>query len=385
MQIIKKYWIGLVAAFLLGGAGILIYQTLHPKTLSENLVEGTGRIDGDLINLNTKYPGRVEKISVDDGVIVKKGIVVAVLSSKEQKVQQAQVEAQIEAQKKRLKAKEIEAEISERTIPLSAKTAKEQLKSAQAQLTVLQKNIHLQENVFAQAKRDFERSALLYKSKSIDTHTYELAKLKIDTEKDRLEALQAQLVQAQTTIQMAKIGLKKAEAFQKQLLAIQENIAGLKDGIKALKASRAQAKALIDEMTLKSPIDGYTVEKIANGGEVIGAGMPVATLIDPHSLYLKIFVDTLQNGKIKLGDKAVIFLDAYPDRPIEAKVVSIAQQAEFTPKEVSVRSDRIQRVYAVHLKPLKIDPLLKLGIPAIGVVSIDAKGLPTSMDEIPVL
>lgn len=385
MQMIKKYWIGLVAALLLAGAGILIYQTLHPKTLPENLVEGTGRIDGDLTNLNTKYPGRVKSITVDDGMIVTKGMVVAVFSSKEMQAQKEQVQAQIQAQKKLLKAKEIEAGISEKTIPLSMETAKEQLDSTQAQLTVLQKNIYLQENVFAQAKRDFERSALLYKSKSIDTHTYELGKLKVDTEKDRLEALQAELDQAQTAIQIAKTGLKKAEASQKQLLAIQENIAGLKDGIKALEASRARVQAMIDEMTLTSPIDGYTVEKIANVGEVIGAGMPVATLIDPHSLYLKIFVDTLQNGKIKLGDKAVIFLDAYPDRPIEATVVSIAQQAEFTPKEVSVRSDRIQRVYAVHLKPLKIDPLLKLGIPAIGVVSIDEKGLPTSMDEIPVL
>jgi HlyD family secretion protein len=113
--------------------------------------------------------------------------------------------------------------------------------------------------------------------------------------------------------------------------------------------------------------------------------MPVATLIDPRSLYLKIFVDTMENGKIKIGDKAVIFLDAYPDRPIEAKVVRIAQKAEFTPKEVSVRSDRIQRVFAVHLKPLKVDPLLKLGIPAIGVISTDGKGLPHSLDEIPVL
>jgi HlyD family secretion protein len=122
---------------------------------------------------------------------------------------------------------------------------------------------------------------------------------------------------------------------------------------------------------------------LAQGNDL--AGMPVATLIDPRSLYLKIFVDTMQNGKIKVGDKAVIFLDAWPNRPIEAKVVRIAQKAEFTPKEVSVRSDRIQRVFAVHLKPIEPDPLLKLGIPAIGVVSLDGEGLPSSLNEIPVL
>ena len=113
--------------------------------------------------------------------------------------------------------------------------------------------------------------------------------------------------------------------------------------------------------------------------------MPVATLLDPHTLYLKIFIDTIENGKIELGDKAVIFLDAWPNRPIEAKVVRIAQKAEFTPKEVSVRSDRIQRVYAVHIKPLKPDPLLKLGLPATGVISLDGRGLPRSLRELPPL
>ncbi len=98
---------------------MLIYQTLHPKALPENLVKGTGRINGDLTNLNTKYPGRVKSITVDDGIIVTKGMVVAVLSSKEQQVQKVQVEAQ----RKILKAKQIEVQIAEETIPLAIEKA----------------------------------------------------------------------------------------------------------------------------------------------------------------------------------------------------------------------------------------------------------------------
>ena len=93
----------------------------------------------------------------------------------------------------------------------------------------------------------------------------------------------------------------------------------------------------------------------------------------------------VENGKIHVGDDAVIFLDANAKRPIAAKVIRIAQNAEFTPKEVSVRSDRIQRVYAVYLKPLHVDPLLKLGIPAIGIISLDGGDLPKSLDDIPAL
>lgn len=366
-------------------AGMMIYAKLHPKHLPENLVQGTGRIDGDLINLNTKYPGRILEITVDDGILVKRGMTVVQLDSGEQEARKVQIEAEIEAQRKMLKARKIEAEIAEVTLPLAVKKAEAQLSSVQAMIQALKKSISAQKSLFEQAERDYERSHFLFENKSIDKHTLELSKLKKDMEGDKLDMLKAQLSEANEKIKIVQAELKEAEISQKKLLSVQAEIAGFEAGIKALEASKVQVEEMLRELTIRSPIDGYTVEKIANKGEVVGAGMSVATLMDPHSLYLKIFVDTMQNGKIKLGDKAVIFLDAYPDRPMEARVVSIAQKAEFTPKEVSVRSDRIQRVYAVHLKPMKVDPLLKLGIPAIGVISMDGKDLPNTLNALPVL
>ncbi len=385
MQVLKKYWLAVVIAVLLVVAGGMIYKKLHPKTLPANLVEGTGRMDGDLINLNAKYAGRLDKIFVDDGVHVSKGMVVGILKSKELEAQKAGLEAQIQAKKQQLVAQKIEEKIAQTTIPLLLKKAKAQLVSAKATQKALEENILIQKDVVAQAKRDFQRAKKLYKNKSIDKHKFELAKLKKETENKKFSALQQELEKVKATVKLAHIGVSDAEASQQKLLAIHASIDALHDAIKALKASKEQIEAMIQEMTLRSPIDGITVEKIANEGEVIAPGMPIATLLDPHSLYLKIFVDTIENGKIKVGDKAVIFLDAYPNKPIKAEVVRIAQKAEFTPKEVSVRSDRIQRVFAVHLKPLKIDPLLKLGIPAVGVVSLDGKGLPNSLNDIPVL
>jgi HlyD family secretion protein len=158
----------------------------------------------------------------------------------------------------------------------------------------------------------------------------------------------------------------------------------LSNVILALKSQRNEIQAVIDKLTIKSPIDGYIVDKIANIGEVLGAGMSVATAIDPRNLYLKMYVDEVNNGKIKIGDRAVIFLDAYPNKPIPAQVIKIATKAEFTPKEVEVREDRIERVYEVDIKPIKPNPLIKFGLPGIGVISIGGK-LPNSLDELPKL
>ena len=371
MQLIKKYWVGGALLILVVIAAIMIYERLHPKTLPANLIAGTGCIDGDLVNLSTKYPGRLVAMKTDDGMPVHRGMVIARIGSQEQR-------AQLEAITKQIDAKRVELKIESETTPQLLDKAQAALRARESQLRELERNIASQRALVAQDSRDLNRTQALYDRKLIAKEQLEKMQLKYTADKNSLDALLQKSAQLQEAVTIARSDLADARAAQRKLQA-------LRDGIAVLEAQKARIAAMIGEMTLRSPLDGFTVEKIANVGEVIGAGMPVATLIDPRSLYLKIFVDTLQNGKIKLGDKAVIFLDAMPDRPIPARVVRIAQKAEFTPKEVSVRSDRIQRVFAVHLKPLKPDPLLKLGIPAVGVISLDGKGLPKSLDEIPPL
>lgn len=383
MNLLRKYWLGLVMAALAAVAGWMIYIKLHPKILPPNLIEGVGHIDGDLVRLNAKYPGRLLRVDVEDGVPVKKDQVIARLGSREYEAQKEAIEKEIAAKRKELAARKTELQIAKTTTPQMLKKAEDAVRVKGAQIAELQKNIDAQADVVAQDRRDLQRMENLYKKRLIQKEALEKSRLKYRVDRHRLDALRKKMTQAKEALAIAQSDLADARAAQRRIEVLQEGIDALIEEVGAMEAKKAEIEAVLDEMTLRSPLNGFTVEKIAYAGEVVGAGMPVATLIDPRSLYLKIFVDTLENGKIKLHDKAVIFLDAYPDRPIEAEVVRIAQKAEFTPKEVNVRSDRIQRVYAVHLKPLKVDPLLKLGLPAIGVISIDGKGLPRSLSELP--
>lgn len=384
-ELFKRYWIGFLALGLILLSIYFIYQKLHPKKLPSYLVVGSGHIDGDLINLNTKYPGRVEKITIDDGDRIKKGMLIAKLKSKEHEAKKEQIQKAIDAQKKLLQAKNIELNITKSTLFQKLQKAKYALNSAKDSLKAFEKNIDIQKDAVDQAKRDFERFQNLYKRKLIEKRKLELAKLKFKAEHDKLLAMKEKEKSLKEAVKVAKSNLEDAKTIQKKVDALKETIAALKFKIESLNKSKKEVEAVLNEMSIYSPIDGFVVEKVANTGEVLGAGMSIATLINPKSLYLKIFVDTIKNGKIKIGDRAVIFLDSFPNQPIEAKVVRIAQKAEFTPKEVSVRSDRIQRVYAVHIKPLNPNPLLKLGLPAIGIISTNGKNLPKSLNEIPSL
>lgn len=382
-QIVQKYWLGAVVAALFSIAAVFIYMKLHTKELPDNLVQGTGRIDGDLINVNVKYPGRIASIEISEGEPLKKGAVIAIIESAEQKAQKEQIDAQVEAQTQQLAARKIELLMAQKTIPESLVKAKANISIKNAQRDELDQMIDAQTYAMYQDERDVGRMQNLYDNRLIEKRQLEMATLKLQSSRDQRSSLMHKREQLDRAIDISRSDQVEASAAQQKIGALREGIKASESGIKALKASQSQAEAVLSEMQLHSPIDGFVMEKIANNGEVIGSGMPVATLIDPKSLYLKIFVDTLQNGKIKIGDVAVIFLDGAPDRAIAAKVVRIEQKAEFTPKEVSVASDRIQRVFAVHLKPLKVDPMLKLGIPAVGIISLDKKGLPSSLREVP--
>ncbi|MCD6197140.1 MAG: HlyD family efflux transporter periplasmic adaptor subunit [Deltaproteobacteria bacterium] len=376
----RNYIIGTIIVFLILLSGFFIYQKLYPTQLPPNLIAGTGRIDGDIIALNTKYTGRIKTILIEEGQSVHKGNTIAILQSDELKAKLESLEEGVRSSQKGLEALQKDYEIAKVSIPLAIEKAKSGVDIAIAQKEQLLRSIDNLNLVIIQDKRDFARAKRLSEKDLIAKHAFELDRLKLDNDINELESLRQGLSQTDDKINVSRTDLKIAQNQLKKLDALKANIGAAQNQTASLEANKREISAIIKELTIISPIDGVVIEKVAQTGEVLAPGMVVATLIDPDELYLKMFVDTLENGKIKLKDKAVIFLDSFPDMPIQARVIRIGQRAEFTPKEVSVKSDRIQRMYAVHLKPVTPNSHLKLGIPAIGVISRDGKGLPESSE-----
>ncbi len=379
----KKYGMYLILLLLFVGAVSMIYVKLNPQSLPKNLVAGTGKMDGDIIALNTKYPARVKSINVHEGDLVHKGEVIAVLDSAEFEAKKAAVAAEIAAAKSQRDALREEYLMTKEALPVDVLKAQNGVLISKSKKRALQDTLQTLREVAKQKKRDLKRVETLYDKKLIAKQKLEYAKLAYADAKNKLASLKQQLQALNQNMEIANHLLKEANIQLKKIQLLKAKLDAATKEIKALQEKKRVVEIAMDDLTIKSPINGVVLEKVANVGEVIGAGMVVVTLIDPNSLYLKMFVDTMENGKIHLGDKGVIFLDANPDKAIEAEVVRVAAQAEFTPKEVSVRSDRIQRVYALHLKPLHAVKNLKLGLPAVGVITTNGKGLPKSLDDIP--
>jgi HlyD family secretion protein len=129
---------------------------------------------------------------------------------------------------------------------------------------------------------------------------------------------------------------------------------------------------------LVAPRDGRVQYRLANLGEVLGAGGKVFTMLDTGSVYMDVFLPTADAGRAVVGSDARILLDALPDRPIPATVAFGDPQAQFTPKAVETKSERDKLMFRIRVR---VDPELlrqhadkvRTGLPGIAYVRLDPK------------
>ncbi len=365
-----------IAGVLLLLASAAILNALYHPQLPANLIAQAGRIDGNLIVLNAKYPGRLTALNVDEGDRVEANATVAQLDARETKAKIRAADANIKALESRLEADRLAYTIAKAALPSQYRSAVENIEVAEAALRAADEQIRRQSLVVAQQQKDLERSESLLQQKLIKPHDVELARLSFDSETQLLKTLQQQQKQASQHVLIAKEQTKSAKADITKIEMAAAQVAADRAQVDAAVAARDELRLVKEAFTVKAVRPGVVIDRIAQPGEMIPAGGGIVSMIDPDTLYLKLYIDTVQNGKVAVGDKALIYLDGAPDRPIKAEVVRISAQAEFTPKDVNVKSDRIQRMYAVRLRPLEPVPQIKLGLPAIGVISTDGNGLP---------
>ena len=133
-------------------------------------------------------------------------------------------------------------------------------------------------------------------------------------------------------------------------------------------ASRAVARANAADTRIVAPFAGTVLKRLVERGEMVAPGTPLVTLVDLGRLHAKVYVAEAELGKVKLGDAARVWTDAVPGRAFAARVVEVAQQAEFTPRDVHTRDERTKLVFAVKLAIDNPDGVLKPGMPVDGQI-----------------
>jgi len=136
------------------------------------------------------------------------------------------------------------------------------------------------------------------------------------------------------------------------------------------KAAVDSANIQIDNATVKAPIDGTVLVKAVEKGELVSAGSTIVSLGDIARLELKVYVSEKEYGRIKLGDKANISVDSYPKERFHGSVKYISSQAEFTPKSIQTKDERVNQMFEIKIDIPNPEMKLKPGMPADAEIKI---------------
>jgi len=348
MNPIHKKWLiraVLVAAAMAaaGAVGADAWKAMRATGPGAGFVSGNGRIEATEIDVATKLGGRVQEILVSEGDFVSAG----------QTLAHMQVRT-LEAQRDEALARQRQAVTG--------------IASAQAQVTVRESDLHAALALVAQ--RESELDAAQRRLARSETLAQDGASSEQERDDDRARVRGVQAAVIATRAQVA--------AAQAAIAAARTQVDGARATVTAAEASVARIKADIDDSTLAAPRDGRVQYRIAQPGEVLGAGGKVLNLVDLGEVHMTFFVPETSAGQLALGSEVRIVLDAAPQYVIPAKVSFVASTAQFTPKTVETASERQKLMFRVkaqidrallqkHLKQVKT------GLPGVAWLKLDAQ------------
>lgn len=184
-------------------------------------------------------------------------------------------------------------------------------------------------------------------------------------EKQRVERLLAD--SAATTQQFDEIS-GQLELVEREIAATRDKLESANRGIlaeiKGLEIQIDQINLQLDKSVITNPIEGTVLQKFSEAGEITGFGKPLYKIAPLKQLYLRAYVSGSQLPSVKIGQEVNVGIDnGMGDiRTMPGVVTWISSKAEFTPKVVQTREERVSLVYAIKVK-VENDGSLKIGMP----------------------
>jgi HlyD family secretion protein len=303
----------LLSVLALIAVGVRQWREGKESELPEGLSSGNGRIEAEEVDVATGYPGRITRIHVDEGGMVRAGETLAEMDTAELDSQLAQAQALVEE-------------------------AKEGVNEATAMIAQRESELKL-------AEQELQRALLLVEKGSVSRRTVD---------------------QRQGGKEMALAGVNAAKA----------HLETTRKAVAAAVASAQQIKTRIDDCFLKAPVGGRVLYRLAEEGEVLGAGGKVLTLLDLSHVYMEIFLPAQDAARLAIGSEARIVLDAFPGFALPAVVEFVSPEAQFTPKQVETLSEREKLMFRVKLqvpRELVMENIskVKTGVRGVGYVRTD--------------
>jgi multidrug resistance efflux pump len=141
--------------------------------------------------------------------------------------------------------------------------------------------------------------------------------------------------------------------------------------VEQARAALAKLAVQRDKQTISAPVGGVVLEVNAHEGELAIPGGTMLTLGDLDHVNLTVYVPEDKLGQVKIGQSVAVSVDSFPGQTFEGTVVRIANEAEFTPRNVQTKEERVNMVFAVEVRIPNSDHALKPGLPADAVLATE--------------
>ncbi len=344
--------------FILGGLLILAVSLSMVsqwwRALPDGLLLASGRIEGDEIVIAPKIAGRVVSVLKDRGDQVVAGELLARLSSDQIQAQLDRARDQERYWRDRVQQAEIDLDYTARQVPTD-------IAAGEARVATAKARIQEAEALLTRNHQDFQRYQSLFQRQVVPQQKLDDATANFQAAGANKAALTRELAQAQAQLSKVQLLPRTVALKRTELQAVQASLA-------AAQAAVREAEANLNDTAIYCPAGGVILTREIEPGEVVNPGTPLFTIVDLNQLYLKVFINEPDIGKIRLGQEARIYVDAFPDRPFPAKVSRVSPRAEFTPKFVETREERVKLVFAVELRADNVQGFLKPGMPGEGLL-----------------
>ena len=288
------------------GLLLTVLLTLGAPGLSgcqrNDLSDGYGNFEATEIVVSSEASGRLLRYDVDEGLRLEKGEVAAVVDTTQLDLERRQLRAQLQA------------------------------------LLAEKPSVAAEANVYRQQRsniqRDLDRYARLVREGAVSAKT--------------LENVQDQ-----------------ARVIDRQIRAVDSKTPSIDSQAKALSAQIGRIDDQITKSVTRNPARGVVLAKYAEPGEVVSYGKPLYRIADTGTMYLRVWLSESQLPSVKVGQEVEVLIDDVKpaSKRLKGRVTWISSKAEFTPKIIQTREDRVHMVYAVKVLVENPDGLLKIGMP----------------------
>jgi len=324
---IRKYLpVAIIALAVIATA--LYFEVFRYWGEDKSRIEGSGTIEVTEIEISSKVAGRVASLPAEEGRPVNKGDLLVKLNYDELKAQHSSAVANLSNAARNLDRK--------RQLFKKGSISDDELA---AQMATAMANL-------SDAGKNLERIRQLHKKEVVSQR--------------ELENAETAYLVAQSKVNLVKATMESALDNAETTYTVSQSNVNL-------------ASASIENAVIFAPIEGVVLKKNLEIGEMAFPGASIITLADLKKTWINIYVDEKKLGVIKLGQDAYVKVDSFPDKKFPGTVVSISNKAEFTPRTIQTKDERVKLMYAVKIAMNNPQMELKPGMPADATILLGKK------------